>query len=231
MRADHYVAGVDYSLRDDTRLRIEGYAKRYAGVPASIEQPFLVMSNVGAGFGGSEENFSAFGLDSLRSRGRGRTYGVELLLEKKLSESPLYGTAAISFNRSEYAGIDGVYRDGAFDQRLIVNLTGGYVFNQRWEIAGKLRIATGRPYTPYNADGTQDPSAYNTARLKTNHSLDLRADRRWFFGGWNLVTYIDIQNIYNYKSHELPRYDQRTGEIDSRNALGILPTIGITAEF
>jgi len=212
-------------------LRIEGYAKRYRHVPASMAQPFLVMSNAGAGFGGSEENFTAFGLDSLSSSGLGRAFGVELLLQKKLSESPLYGTAAISFGFSEYAGVDGVYRDGAYDQRVILNLTGGYVFNERWEIAGKFRMASGRPYTPFGVDGVQDPLAYNTSRLKANHSLDIRADRRWFFGGWNLVTYLDIQNIYNHKSHQSPRFDERTGEVEVRNELGILPTIGVTAEF
>jgi hypothetical protein len=231
IRADHYIAGLEYLLRDDTRISIEAYTKRYADVPASSQQEFLVLSNTGAGFGGSEQNFGSFGLDSLRSDGRGRSYGIEVLVQKKLSESPLYGTLSLSLNRAEYAGIDGIYRDGAYDQRFIGNLTGGYVFNETWELAAKFRVVTGRPYTPFNTDGTQDPSLYHTERLPTDHSLDLRLDRRWFFGGWNLITYIDIQNIYNRKSYQIPRYNARTGEIERRNEIGIFPTLGISAEF
>jgi len=231
IRADQYIGGVEYLLREDTRLRIEGYYKRYTEAPASVQQPFLVLSNTGAGFGGSEENYSSFGLDSLSSAGSGRSYGVELLVQKKFSETPLYGTLSVTLNRTEYAGVDGVYRSGSYDQRFIANLTGGHVFNEKWEVAAKFRLAADQPYTPFEADGSQIPARYNANRLATNHSLDLRIDRRWFFRGWNLITYIDIQNVYNRESSEVPRYNVRTGTTETDDAIGVLPTIGITAEF
>ncbi|MBD3217222.1 MAG: TonB-dependent receptor plug domain-containing protein [candidate division Zixibacteria bacterium] len=228
---DQYIAGFEYRIRDDTRLTIEGYYKRYFNVPASIQQEYIVMSNSGGGFGGAEESFTSFGIDSLQSEGKGRSYGMEIFAEKKLSEIPCYGTISLSFGKSEYAAIDGVWRDGSYDQTFIGNLSGGYIFNQSWEIATRFRIATGRPYTPYDSGGNQDPDLYNSRRVVTNHSLDFRVDKRWFFKGWTLITYLDIENIYNRKAREVPRYNAREGEIETINEIGIFPTLGISAEF
>ncbi len=101
-----------------------------------------------------------------------------------------------------------------------------------WEFSAKFRFATGRPYTPYNADGTQDIAAYNTARIGANHSLDVRAERRWNFTEWNLMTYIDIQNIYNRRPLDVPVFDEKTRAVRQvSNTIGILPSIGVSAEF
>jgi len=229
--ANQYVGGAEFLIREDTKISVEGYHKGYFDVPASIQQDYIVMSNVGAGFGGSEGSFSSFGIDSLSSDGKGRAFGVEVFIQKRLSEIPCYGTVSLSFNRSEYAGIDGVFRPGSYDRAFIGNISGGYIFNERWEFGTKFRIVTGRPYTPFSSDGQQEPALYNSERVKTNHSLDIRVDRRWFFAGWSLTAYVDIENIYDRKFSEVPRYNARTGEIESLNELGIFPTIGISVEF
>ena len=64
----------------------------------------------------------------------------------------------------------------------------------------KFSYSTGRPFTPYNDDGTQNVDDYLTQRFDPFHSLDVRFDRRWDFNGWSLITYLDIQNIYNNKN-------------------------------
>jgi hypothetical protein len=84
---------------------------------------------------------------------------------------------------------------------------------------------------PFNPDGTQNPARYNTARLAPNHSLDVRLDRRWNFSRWTLIAYLDVQNIYNRKPVNVPRYNARTGQAEESRAIGILPSIGISAEF
>lgn len=227
-----YVAGIDYTVRSDTRVTVEAYVKQYANYPASISRPYLVLANTGAGFGGSDDGYSSFGLDPLASKGTGLARGIELLVQKKLSEIPCYGTASVSFNQSEFKALDGVERPSSFDQRWIINLGGGYVFNEKWEISTKFRFATGRPYTPFEADGNQNPAFYNSARIGANHSLDVRVDRRWSFSNWELVTYIDIQNIYNRKPLNVPRYNERLGRSETDAAsIGILPSIGVSAEF
>ncbi len=228
---DQYIIGIDHLLREDTRISLEGYYKHYFDYPASITRQYLVMANTGAGFGGSEEGFASFGIDPLVSEGTGRTFGLELFVQKKLSAIPGYGTVSISYNNAEYVALDDKPRPGIFDQRWIVNLGGGYIFNERWEVSTRFRFATGRPFTPFNQDGTQDVALYNSSRIPANHSLDIRTDRRWSFDNFVLITYIDIQNIYNRQFRDVPRFNSQTGEIEQTSSIGILPSIGISIEF
>ncbi len=231
IRANQYIVGVDAVLRPDTRVTLEGYVKDYADYPASLLRPYLVLANAGAGYGGSDDGYASFGLDPLASRGGGLARGVEFLVQKKLSEIPCYGTLSVSYSRSEFRALDGVTRSSSWDQRWIINVGGGYLMNEKWEFSAKFRFASGRPYTPFNADGTQDPALYNSVRVQPNHSLDVRIDRRWSFEGWALVTYIDVQNVYNRKPVDVPRYNPETRTAEQDASLGILPSIGVSAEF
>jgi len=229
--ADQLVIGMDYLLRADTKISVEGYIKKYFNYPVSTIQPYLVLANTGAGYGGSQESFASFGLDPLVSSGSGFAYGAELFLQKKFSEVPCYGLISISYSKSNFKALDKVSRPSSFDQRWIINIGGGYIFNMEWEFSSKFRFATGRPYTPINPDGSQNIEKYNSARIGINHSLDVRIDKRWMFSKWMLVTYIDVQNIYNKKPVDVPRYNVRTKQVEGTNAIGILPSIGISAEF
>ena len=228
---DQIVLGADYMITLDTKVSFEGYVKKYFDYPTSLTRPYLVLANTGAGFGGSEEGFASFGFDPLVNAGSGEARGIELLIQKKLSEIPCYGTVSLSYSESEFRALDGKFRPSSFDQRWIFNLGGGYILNEKWEFSMKFRYATGRPYTPFDLLGNQSASQYNTLRVSANHSLDLRIDRRWSLGSWTLDTYIDIQNIYNRKPVDIPRYNQRTGKVEPNTSIGILPSIGISAEF
>ena len=230
IKADQVVLGLEYLWRPDTRVTVEAYTKQYHNYPVSLSRPYLVMVNTGAGFGGSEEGFASFGVDPLTSEGTGWARGLELFIQKKMSEVPCYGTVSVSYNQSRFTALDGIERAGSFDQTWIMNLGGGYIFNEKWEFSTKFRYATGRPYTPLDDNGQRLISAYNSVRLDPNHSLDVRLDRRWG-GSWGLISYIDIQNIYNKKPSRIPSIDPNTGEISDSAALGLLPTIGISAEF
>ncbi len=231
-RADQYIFSVDHLLGADVRIRLEGFSKQYRSYPASVNRPYLVLANTGGGFGGSDENFASFGFDELLSAGRGRARGVEFLLQKKLSDTPLYGLMSVTLMRTRFTALDGVERPGAFDQECIINLGGGYRFDERWEASMKFRFAAGQPYTPFNQDGTQDVSAYNTLRTKSAHSLDVRVDRRWNFSAWNLIVYLDIQNVYNNKFSGGVRWNAREERAEfNESAIGILPSIGVSAEF
>ena len=95
----------------------------------------------------------------------------------------------------------------------------------------RFRFASGAPYTPFNNMGKQEVTNYNSRRLKSVHSLDLRIDKRWYFSNWTLITYLDVQNIYNKKNSTSARWDKRENKIDETSSIGILPSIGISAEF
>lgn len=232
VRVDQAVLGVERLLSSDLRVRVEGYVKNYSDYPASLDRNYLVLANTGAGFGGAEEGFASFGLDNLASVGDGLSRGVELLVQKRLSDIPLYGILSLSYNNTEYTALDGVSRPGTYDQRFILNLSGGWQIDEHWEASAKFRYGTGTPYTPFLATGRPDYANFNGNRLPDFHSLDLRVDRRWNFSGWNLITYIDIQNVYNRKNVQAYRWDPRNARAEaSGGAIGLLPSIGVSAEF
>lgn len=232
IRVSQVVFSVEQLLRQDTKLRIEVYEKRYNRYPASKTRPWLLLSNSGAGYGGAEDGFSAFGFDPLASAGSGLARGVELLLQKRFSDIPAYGIFSFTYGRTDFTALDGVERPGSFDQRLILNLSCGYMFDRRWEAGLRFRFGTGAPFTPYLPTGQLDVTRYNGERMPVFHTLDLRVDRRWDFAAWNLIAYIDVQNVYNRKNIQGYRWDSRTmAQVSSTGSIGILPTIGISAEF
>lgn len=231
IQVNQYVFGFDHRVQEDLLFKNEFYYKDYSKYPTSTVRPYLSLANTGAGYAGSEDNFSAFGLEPLVSSGKGFSRGIEISLQKKSSGIPLYGIMSITYNESKFISLDGVQRYGSFDQRWIFNLSGGFIFSNSLESSFKFRYATGRPTTPFNFDGTQSVANYNSLRLDPLHSLDLRIDKRWFFERVTLITYLDLQNIYNNKNGGYIRWDQRKKKIVKNQSIGILPTIGINLEF
>lgn len=240
LRNDMAIAGLEYLVRNDFNTSVEFYYKRYRDLPTGNipgQTDYLVLTNTGVGYGGREDDFQSFGYFPLVSRGNGRAYGVELLLQKRFSEIPCYGQVSLGYTQSEYTAGNGRKYPGQFDQRFIFNVSGGYVFNARWEISGKFRYFTGAPYTPVyrpaeNNGAIQNlPGEYLSRRLQAGHLLDVRVDRRLNFSNWAMIVFLDIQNIYNYRIPRRPTYDFWENRIDDHDDIGLLPSIGISAEF
>ncbi len=231
VHVDQYIAGFDHRLREDILFKLEVFYKKYSNYPASLIRKYLVLANTGAGYAGSDDNFSSFGLEPLTNAGKGNSNGVELSIQKKLSDIPFYGIASFTYSKAQFAALDGIERPGSYDQNWIANLSGGYKFNHLWEASLKFRYASGKPYTPFNLGGTQSVINYNTLRFEPVHSLDVRVERRWLFETLSLITYVDIQNIYNNKSATSVRWDSQSNSIEENKPIGILPSIGVSLEF
>lgn len=201
----HYVAGVEYNTKKNSRFTVEGFYKRYRFYPQSVVRG-LSLANEGGDFG-------VVGNEAVTSASRGRSYGVELFAQQKLYKG-FYGIAAVTLFRSEFTnGNSTNYIASSWDQRMIVNLTAGKKLKRNWELGAKFRFTGGRPYTPYDTllssyvnvwDVTQmgllDVSRINGQRLPVNHQLDFRIDKKFFFKQWNLNLYLDIQNAYGFKA-------------------------------
>ena len=144
----------------------------------------------------------------------------------------MYGTISISLGQAKYKALDGIERRSDYDNRFVFNIGGGYKLGKSWEFSGKFRIAGGTPYTPINSsDGSIDYTKYNSLTLPVYNRLDVRADKRWFFKSWTLTTYIYIENLYNRQNIFQYRWDPFTKQIVTDKNIGILPTIGVSAEF
>ena len=111
-KVNQYVLGIEHMVRADLKLRLEGFRKDYREYPASMDRTYLTMSNTGAGYGGSEDGFSSYGLDRLVNGGIGKAVGLEFLAQKKLSEIPLYGLVSVTVSETRFIALDGVERPG-----------------------------------------------------------------------------------------------------------------------
>jgi hypothetical protein len=232
-RADQYGAGADHYFRGDLKLSVETYVKDYRDYPLSLQRPYLIMVNTGAGTGGRGEGYASFGLDSLVSTGRGRSHGTELFLEQRPTERPYAFRLGVAYNVTRFRALDGVWRPSDYDQRWIVSLGGDYFWGDEWEVGAIFRYYTGRPYTPFlSATRFQRSSdQYNEARIGENHGLDVRAARRWAFAWGKMSVFIDILNIYNRKPIEVPYFDSRNQRVQNPKTIGIVPSAGISVEF
>jgi hypothetical protein len=198
------ILGVDYLFQDDLRMSIEGYYKQYDDLPTGTIpgiNDYLIITNTGTGYGGREDDFQSFGYYTLISAADGYAYGFEWLLQKKYSRIPCYGQVSLAYSKSVFTAGNGIEYPGQFDQRWIFNISGGYKFNEKWEISTKYRFFTGAPYTP----------VYHPSENPLNTG--------------------EIQNILNNRLYLRPSYDFWEDKIDSRQDIGILPSIGISAEF
>ncbi|HTR81190.1 MAG TPA: TonB-dependent receptor [Bacteroidota bacterium] len=232
LKMNQYVVGIEHYLQSDLKISLEAYLKEYYDYPASVTRQYLVMVNTGTELRDVADAYTSFGLDWLESGGTGFAEGIDLYIEKRLSETPFYGRLTLSYGESMFKALDGVSRPSNNDQRWKLNIGCGYIINDRWEATSTFRFYTGIPYTPYT-EGTFNRlvSDYNSARVGVNHSLDLRVARRWNFHASALSVYLDIQNVYNRKTLEPPSWNQADSRPEQPPSLGIVPSLGVSVEF
>jgi hypothetical protein len=227
IRADHYVAGLEYFPVNDLRATLEVYYKDYSNYPVSSLRPYFILANNGAEYQKPEN----FGLEPLLSEGVGYSKGIEFFIQKFLTND-LYGNVNLSLFQAKYTSLDGIERSGDYNNRFLFTASGGYMLGKGWEISSKFRWFGGRPYTPIDpVTGIQNVDEYNSARYPDYYSLDFRVDKRWNFKNWSLITYVDIQNITGHKNITRYEWNEYTLEIETSESIGVFPTIGINATF
>ncbi|MBI5069790.1 MAG: TonB-dependent receptor [Deltaproteobacteria bacterium] len=181
-----------------------------------------------------------FGADPVYlNEGRGRVYGLELLVRARFGDR-FFGWVAYTYQRSLRTDHPGdPERRFSFDQPHLLTALGTYKWNERWTSGARFRLVSGNPYTPVR-DSVYDAAsdtfvplygAVNSGRLATFHALDLRVDRTWTFERWRFSIYLDVQNVYNRGNQEgwQVRYDWR--EKTPLTGLPILPIFGLKGEW
>lgn len=182
------------------RFTLEGFLKHYNNYPVSIRNG-ISIANTGIEFG-------QIGAEPVLSSGKGRAYGLELFAQQKLTRSS-YFTISYTFFKSEFTGVDNVFRPSSWDNRNLVSAIFGHKLKRNWELGLKFRYAGGSPYTPFDLDasrqnyltlgeGVLDYNQVNSQRLGAFRQFDFRVDKKWNFNKFSLNVFIDIQNITNF---------------------------------
>ncbi|MDQ1297407.1 MAG: hypothetical protein QG611_1389 [Bacteroidota bacterium] len=252
IQSDHLVAGIEIIPSENIQVTVEGFFKNYSKYPFSVRDSVPLSSK--------SADYGIFGDEELVSTSDGRAYGFELLgrLKEFRKTNMVF---SYTFVRSEFKGLNSKWIPSSWDNRHLFNVTATKKFNRNWDLGFKWRFVGGAPYTPYDLEksalkaawdlqgqGYLDYSRFNSERLKAFHQLDLRIDKQYFFKGWSLMLYADVQNVYNHKA-DIPARLIRQSDVngipvtDPLDPLKyslkyldgesgtVLPTIGVIIEF
>lgn len=225
-QSTHYVAGYDFLINTNFRLKLESYFQQLSKVPVSDEYPYFSMLNAG-------DFFAIPAVDSLENKGTGTNYGVELTLEKFLSKN-YYFLITGSLFESKYTGADGVERNTAFNGNFVLNMLAGYEIrlgqNSALNLNGRSVWAGGKRYIPIDlaASVANDEEVLNeTLAYQNRHDDYLRFDLRIGIktNGKHLSQEwaVDLQNLTNSQNIFRQTFDAATGTIKNEYQTGFYP--------
>ncbi|HEY3251760.1 MAG TPA: TonB-dependent receptor plug domain-containing protein, partial [Ignavibacteria bacterium] len=231
VKAIHYIAGIEHLFTPELRFSVEAYYKDYSNYPVSIKVPTYVLIN-----GGTENGPNFVG--PATSGGYGYIKGVDISFHKKLTGNGFYGMLNYSLSESRVTALVGGEKPGSFDYRHNLTIIAGYQITDDWLVGLKFRYTTGRPYTPFDITastiagrGIADFNNFNGARFKDYNRLDIRVDKKWNFKHLSIVSYVELQNVFNTENvytHFWNEYKNVQGTIYQ---WAFLPVGGFSIQF
>jgi TonB family protein len=214
----HYVLGADFDPTRTLHVEIEGFYKdtRNGAVPGQH-----------------------YGSPILVDEGIGRVYGAELMVRQELWHN-FFGWISYTLSRSERRDHGGEpWHLFQYDQTHILTVIGSYKLPRGYQVGLRFRYVTGNPLTPvqqsyFNANSgsyVAIAGPYFSQRLAPFNQLDIRFDKTWTFDRWRLTLYLDIQNVYNYRSEESRQYNFDFTQSAPVTGLPFVPDLGIRGDF
>ena len=167
--------------------------------------------------------------------GKKRAYGLEVSFQKKEYDLFYYSLNYSLFN------VENRYTDGQWyiDENCVRNAVGvsiGSNFLKHHGISLRLQFSEGKPYTPavYNVSNNRymrdTTKEYNSSRLPSMTSVNLRYSFKIFRKWGNVIGYIEVWNLLNLKP-VVERYIDPREKYRDYTTNGILPVAGITVDF
>ncbi len=241
-RSDHFVLGVQHYFSPSSSISLEAFYRAYDDYPVSVRDS-VSLANKGGGF-------EVLGSEPIETVGKGRSYGMELQFQQKLSKN-FYGIFAYTYFFSEFTGFDReIYRPSVWDSRHLISFTGGYKFARNWELSARYRFAGETPFVPADLDATLenypvvilDYSRLGEEKLPIFSQLDVRIDKKWNFKKFAFDLFIEVQNLLGQNIPSPPEYGlnrDSSGNIIQPESLvvienesgQIIPSIGIVIDF
>jgi CarboxypepD_reg-like domain len=232
-KTHHVVLSYDWNITDIMHLKVEPYFQQLYNVPVMAGSSFSAV------------NFQSdwFFAEKLINEGEGRNYGLDITLEKYMSNG-FYYMATISIFESKYKGGDGVWRDTRFNKNYVVNLLAGKEWKvgknkqNAFSINGRVTFQGGDRFSPIDYEATKikkaivydetyaysvqtDPImnvhltiAYRKNKLKSSREI-----------AFKIVNLTQQPDFFGYQ------YNFRTGGIDKDSEVILLPNLSYKIQF
>jgi TonB dependent receptor len=232
-KAKHYVLSFQHSFNRFLMLKAEAYYQQLYNVPVSIYDSSTVSTlNI-------EQDYIS---DPLINKGEGRNYGIELSLEKYLSNS-FYYTVSTSLYESRYTAADGIERDTRFNGNYMGSLVAGkeFVTSDKRRTLGlnfKVIYAGGLRYTPIDEERSiqqgypfyMEKQAF-TLKNPDYFRTDLRLSMKWNRKNFTSTLSLDIQNVTNRLNVYTQWFDTETNKLVTAYQVGLIPILNYKIEF
>lgn len=231
IRCDQYVAGLEHFFSNDLRVTAEVYYKRYSDYPVWKDIPTYILIDGGAEFGPNI-------VGEAISAGRGSAKGIDISIQKKLSQSGLYGMLNYSYITTGFLALAGNEKPGAFDEGNQITLIAGYQFRNGWLIGTKIKYTDGRPYTPINQEASAQVNRavfatddFNSSRYPYYLRVDLRVDKKFDFKSSSIVGYIELQNLFDRQNIYSYYWNENENAFGTIYQWAFFPVGGISVQF
>ena len=224
------------------------YGLGYAGMTAdgafdwSAEGYYKTLDNV-YDYRDGFTMFSRISLESIIAGGKGRSYGLELMVRKNSGRLTGWVAYTLSRTRSRIADINGGrWYDASNDRRHDFNIMATYALTDRWNLSGSWTYSSGQPLTApdvkYELDGVTCYyySARNGYRTPSTHRLDLsatytrrgrRLTTQWAFGIYNAYCRYNPYVVYFRDDPDSPSGTQAVQQA----LFGVVPSVSYTIRF
>jgi hypothetical protein len=231
-KADHVVLGYDRSVSDHVRWKVEAFAQRLFDVPVIPDSSYSMLN--------LQDDW--YVNHPMANRGRGRNMGVDLTLERFLSDGFYYLLTASVFD-SKYRGGDDVERSSRYNKNYVVNLLAG----REWVIDGKSKrklfglngrlTAMGGDrltpvyYDPLTEEVKEDGTRAFSERKPAGVYADITASYKILSGRLTHTFTLQANNVFARKEFYGYRYNLRKDRIDKEKEIVMVPNVSYKIEF
>lgn len=154
-KAHHFVLGYDLSISENLHFKAETYYQHLYNVPVIKDSSFSFINLANDWFFNQK----------MENTGNGRNYGIDLSLDKYLTNGFYYSVTASLFN-SEYQGGDKIWRDTRFNRNYVFNFLAG----KEWTF-GKSNQKTFGANVRFSYQGGDRYSAINASESTKNQAV------------------------------------------------------------
>ncbi len=222
------VVGHNIMITNNFRIKTEIYYQYLYNIAISEQNKQFSVLNIG-------DDFYIPPYSDLKNNGTGRNYGIELTIEKFLTQG-FYFLITSSLFESKYTPWDGIERNTKYNGNYIFNALGGYEFKlgdfSTLALDMKTVYAGGKRYTPIDLEASDSSNSIvyvwqdtYKEQYKPYFRINLRitfkenSKKHKLTQEWAL----DLQNLTNHKNIFQQTWNENTKSIETYYQLGFMP--------
>ncbi len=234
MKSTHYVLSYQAKISENLHVSIEPYYQYLSDVPVAPDGYVSTLNN----------NNTLFYDDILLSKGKGCNNGIDITLEKYLSDGYYYMLSGSVFN-SKYNAIDNIERNTRFNKNFVFNLMAG----KEWKIGNKNILSANvrinylggnrKESIDYDASYKKQDVVYGeTDQVRSFNDkfedmpvVSLTLSYRTNSGKYSSVWSLQILNLTGTEEYSHDHYNLKTKGMNTKYDGIVIPSLSYRIEF